>query len=164
MKKMLVLALVLSVAGLANAWIVTVDKTTVNVGESFTMTIAAEAGQGYADLYAGVFESAADIAVLNYSSAIKGAQAPDLAKVAATYDWAADDYEGVDIVVDSTNGQFTAGEWFKVTFTGMQMGAGRVQFYDYEDEQAVSFFPITVVPEPMTMVLLGLGGLFLRKK
>jgi len=55
-----------------------------------------------------------------------------------------------------------AGAWFSMTVTGLSVG----DELDVEDvmDGYKSLGTITVTPEPMTLALLGLGGLFIRSK
>jgi len=56
-------------------------------------------------------------------------------------------------------GLFT-GIWYIFDVTG----TGNVDLYDYAVSAFVPAGVMTIVPEPMTIALLGLGGLFLRRR
>jgi len=174
MKKFLIVLLVLALASMANA--ITVKLTsggasavTVTVGQ--VITVNASVDQGAIGVQAIAFtHSNANmvIALGDFIAAWKAAGGPGM-------------LVGGDItgaVGNSAGG--AANLAANTTFYSFQLtanGAGSVSpfmdpandaFFAAGDQffQADTFSPLTVsiVPEPMTIALLGLGGLFLRRK
>ena len=77
-----------------------------------------------------------------------------------TVAWAADTVlYSFDYAVDATNGGGTVQIMMQ---TGNAMNNGLMTVYTYPG--SISLAPLTIVPEPMTIALLGLGGLFLRRR
>lgn len=58
------------------------------------------------------------------------------------------------------------GEQFTINYSGGVLGeTARISlFLDLDYENPVDSVAITIVPEPMTVILLGLGSLFLRRR
>ena len=161
MKKLLVLALVLGVAGLASAGLQmnkTANDTSVLSGINFTSTAA------FAGAYVAFVGVPADCTV-NYGGN-KVTVADMTADLAAAF---AGMYPGMIDVPSQVM-------WFDFADTNappvpangnlVTMKASApvtVYVLDAADASVVGS-PITLVPEPVTMLLLGLGGLFIRRK
>ena len=162
MKKMLVLALVLAVAGLANAGLtLTASKSTLALNEVATFTLSSDVGGKGFLLYAIVRE---------------GGKGAVTAPVVSTGDPALNAVKayteagfGTGYEVTLANGvvnKVVAGNFMTFTFSSAIQGTANVAVYDdaLGYNAPAASVAMTIVPEPMTMVLLGLGGLFLRKK
>ncbi len=164
MKKMLVLALVLAVAGLANAGLAfKVDGADVANGFSGTgSTVSILLDYTGVDYYTAIVSNAAvvitpDLGVM-----------PDLAgevvsTVVGNIGNVAEGFDGPVWTIASSTG---AAKPLAVFFT---VAAGQkpvtIQVLDIDDEFNGSVAGmVTLVPEPMTMALLALGGLFIRRK
>ena len=167
MKKLLVLMLVLGMGSLASAALILdapaeVDVRTVtefDVTISGTAADAPFAGGVYADpQYSDVTATAG-----------KGNGLGNLGAVKAYNDGA---FNGWDFTVDELKPvdpeDFVADDWSVVLTYGV--GAeGTSQDYGLFDyavsyDNAVQMATVKSVPEPMTFALLGLGGLFLRRR
>jgi len=174
MKKLLVLALVLSMATLANAGlsIVGVPAGPILVGQTFTMSIVSDA-----TISAGVGEWAGWGLVTETSLAgIAGGVTPVSDPGFAIFDGVAAGAgftppagtEGVSGTILAVNGPVAAGTLFSsITFTAQAAGLANITLVgtmDYAELTNIAAGSILITPEPMTLGLLGLGGLFLRRR
>lgn len=77
-------------------------------------------------------------------------------------------YDGFDFIADNTIElpNWTTGDWFVIDFECDGEGDVVLKFYDYATSMSVPVgsYTITQIPEPMTIALLGLGGLLLRRR
>jgi len=165
MKKLLILMLVLGMASLANAtmtWSVS-EITIANVGLSVTVDlISSDLAQGQA--WVGndpLTPQIADITAIAIHDPPAGSEAT-VADYRSTYPgwWVV---ETLDTSEPSTVG---AGAQYTVTITGLALGTTLMSSDEYGafDGPQVGNLAVTVIPEPMTIALLGLGGLFLLRR
>lgn len=167
MKKLLVLALVLSIAGFANAgFSLNAAKTEVNPGEVVSIQLVNDLGGisgfglGYVIVPEGVEGVLTGADLLPAAGNQSGATAYTEAGFGTGFEVS---------LADTTPGGagLVAGPQIVFTYIApMAEGVYSVVFYNdalgYDAPEATA--AITVIPEPMTMLLLGLGGLFLRRK
>jgi hypothetical protein len=159
MKKLLILMLVLGLASAANAVVTLGGDTEVDLGGTCTVTIVSSDTTmwgGYIEqleyLMTGVVatSNAGEQAVVNY--------APE--GYADTYELEAKDTtDPFDSVV--------AGIQFNVTVSAgslVEDDTILLTLYDTDWSTVIDTATVTVVPEPMTIALLGLGGLLLRRR
>ena len=168
MKKLLILVLVLCVTSAASAALVWIDPTNTDV----TWTLDLVGGTVTATAASGAVGSYYDV----YIQATSGSITPTVGTGGGgtgTYDGvypAAGDTANMTIAgpwyLPSSDDQFAtlpdqaAGMWFSFD---VPVGYVSINFYDSAGtvhSEALS----GVVPEPMTIALLGLGGLFLRRR
>ncbi|MHB9071133.1 MAG: PEP-CTERM sorting domain-containing protein [Sedimentisphaerales bacterium] len=170
MKKMLTLVLVLAVASLASANFAIVDgsgNSSVNVAGPGTTTlylkyIGADLMMFDVELNADAGATLGNVVILSGAGAgYAGTSIPGITG------------KQVEVVDGFDNGtMFATGTTlasFDVTYTATTIVSG----YDYMsvtagfaplNDASVSGFTVNVIPEPVTMALLGIGGLFLRRK
>ena len=156
MKKLLALALVLGVAGMASA-VVTLDpiSPTINIGDTVTISVVADASGNYGgwldpvDNGVGTF---GDLVILPEAGAD------------ASKDFSFDPWWLFEAKSFNPDAPVLAGAHFTIDFTGNAEGTATLALWDFDAANVLATTTITVVPEPMTLGLLGLGGLFLRRR
>ena len=179
MKKLLVLILVLGIASVANAGLATIE-----LRESDGVTPVADLdkvmlGSDYVLVVSGL---AADVPQSSFGVGIYGSTytAADWANlgpgnstttVLDTGDisgiiWSAA-FQGYDMVAYDTGwpGGISDGDWFAIDLSGVALGTFALDLLDYDNASTIiGGVDGTVIPEPMTIALLGLGGLLLRRR
>jgi hypothetical protein len=162
MRKLLLLFLVLTMASTANALLITVDG---QIGESFevdvqaTITVVSEDASswlGYIIVEEGGAGSLENATVLDAAGDLGSASAYTEAG------WGT----GFELTAASTGvPPVAAGNQFTLDYIGAIGDTATISlFVDPEYTTPVATVNVTVVPEPMTVILLGLGGLFLRRR
>ncbi len=161
MKKLLILMLVLVMASSASAALSDITKVDLAGG---ILTIGGVAG---ASLYYALEESDSGGIQFSTDGAVLTGAGNTAGDLAAITQYAVGTYSGVVIIVGTTGlgeppDPVEAGDWFTVTY------GGEVGDTLYVYDSAVGGTPyigsLLVTPEPMTIALLGLGGLFLRRR
>ena len=167
MKRLVALMLVLSLASATQAVILEIDgvpATDVQIAEGVTsnITIVGEDDSswlGYIVINDGGTGALSNVAILP--------GAGDLAS--ATPYTEADFGTGYELIVASTpasNPPVGAGPQFNLNYTGGINGqTATISLYlDPEYTMPVASMNVSIVPEPVTIALLGLGALLLRKR
>ena len=156
MKKVLVLALVLGLVGIANAAVtLSPDAPTINVGDTVTISVVADASGNY-----GGWLDPVDNGIGTFGDLmILPAAGPDASKDFTFAPWWL--FEAKSFNPDAP---VLAGAHFTIDFTGNAEGTATLALWDFDAANVLATTTITVVPEPMTLGLLGLGGLFLRRR
>jgi len=164
MKRLLaVLVLVLGLAPASNAVFIQVDG---QVGSAFdidgtaTITVIGEDGSSWLG-YIIVEEGGAGV----LGNAVKLDAAGDLGAVSpyAEPGWGVG-YE-LTAATSGAGVAITAGSQFTLDFTGKLGDSARISlFLDPEYTVPVASVYLTIVPEPATLALLGIGGLLLRRR
>ena len=170
MKKLLILMLVLGLAPASYGVLVAADFELRLDEATNTLTVVGLIADPGVDINAGIYDEA-DKGDFSIAVALKdGLNIPDVNYAAGALwsisIWSGTGYEGIDIgVLDSSPSLDPVDmmDWFTVQYTGSV--GDTMQIYDYYVSDTVpAFTKIVLVPEPMTIALLGLGGLLLRRR
>jgi hypothetical protein len=170
MKKLLVLMLVLGMVSTANATLTFrvggVDTTTLDVVAGTTVTI-----QIYDDVTTQAGYNAQVILDVVSNGAVENGQiyaAAGSAGAIVAYNYAPYGLVGYNLTSMSISDDISAGLHFSVDYNATGTSSGDTDAFSlYDGRQGyakVDSLPITIIPEPMTIALLGLGGLFLRRR
>jgi len=164
MRKLLMLFLVLGLASAANATLIKVDGLE---GDSFevdtqtTITVVSEDASswlGYIIIEDGGAGSLENVTVLDAAGDL-GAAAPYTESGWGT------GFELSASMGPLGNPPIAVGTQFSLDYIGAIGDTATISlFVDPEYTTPVASVNLTVVPEPMTIILLGLGGLFLRRR
>ena len=163
MKKLLILVLVLGLASAANAWVLSYDEGTSVV------TAISEAGDTLGDSYLGMVVDSAGI----LSSFGSDPCAPETAQNFSNLPESslplllAEQQGELWTFTDSGEPyEYPVGPWFHATFAfASGPAASTVSLYEwYEGDNSAILRAIITIPEPATMALLCIGGLFLRRR
>ncbi len=157
-KKLLILVLVLGLASTAGAVgtdilsdiQLVLDGTTVNV---VGLDATADASWSDGGIYVASGEPGIVSGPLHTYAAAGGLR--------AIQQWTG--YNGVDIRIGAGQDEMTTGLWFDFQYTGGSVG-DMFDIWDYSASTTAAVGQLPLVPEPMTLALLGLGGLFLRRR
>jgi len=160
MKKLLVLALVLGLSSVSSAVVsLVVPAGDINVGDTITVIVASDteaANYGaWLDLGLQGLGTWSDLTILP-------AAGVDASKVYWGDDGTGDWWE-LGAASFTPTAPVLAGDHFTIDFTATAEGQQVVALWDYNLTESTEA-RINIVPEPMTLGLLGLGGLFLRRR
>jgi len=164
MRKLLVSILVLGLVPAANAAFIQVGGQTgdtFNVLENSVITVVSENTSSWLGY---VIVEAGGTGVLSEGLALDAAGNLASASPYSEAGWGT----GYELTVAQSPGGVPAiavGPQFSMNFTGILGQTARISlFMDPEFTTPISSVLVTVVPEPMTVLLLGLGALFLRRR
>lgn len=169
MKKLVVLMLVVVMGSLASAGLtLTTDKVEVDITKGEHAMIGIDALDQPADI--AVFLLLNGVGSLDIAGASNGVGDGFIAKSGdlglAPADLGADDAVFAELVILSVptpnmpNGRVIGG----IMLSSAVEGVATLTVVNGDTFDVMSTMDVTFVPEPMSMVLLGLGGLFLRRR
>ena len=162
MKKLLVLTLVLAVASGAHAALTLVDAPTdpINIGQSIAIIV----NNSEDGAYSGWLEIT-DQAVADYDGdpVFTTAGNPNGDSSLETFTEYPGWYQFTVASFDAAN-PIAAGDHVQVNVAGVSEGSSVLNVYANDGTTLLDSATINVIPEPMTIALLGLGGLFLRRR
>ena len=168
MRKLVLLMLVLGMASMATAGLTfATGSATINVGDSVAVDVLADAANAglntTVDYVGNLLDAGVSMAVPVAGSAVQAAGIVD--QTAAGYAG----YYMLNMGTTTAGGYVVGDQIATITLTGL--AAGTYEFYTYDPVGwsttyvPTDTFTLTVdVPEPITMGILGLGGLFLRRR
>ena len=178
MKKLLILMLVLGMASLASATpVMVVSNTTPTLGSTFTVTISGTSAEASGTDYIG--GGYAGVLALDYDNYTDGADNPYISFVNVTVTPTIAAGAGAGMSDSTGNVQWIAayginpadetrdvdeGLWFTWTLNADSLGTTMVDFLNAGWTATIDDQLVTVIPEPVTIALLGLGALFLRRR
>jgi hypothetical protein len=161
MKKLLVLVLVLGwVSGAQAALTLVGAPADLNIGEKATVTVHSST----ADAYSGWLQIETP-AVADYDGAPQFTPAgdPSGSSTMTVYSKYPGWYKFMVASMD-LNKPLTAGDHILVNVTGISEGRTKLFLFADDGTTELGRVTLTVVPEPATVALLGLGALLLRRR
>ena len=164
MRKLLVFVLVLGFASAANAVLIEVDGLggqTVDVQENATITVISEDSQNWLG-YIIIEEGGNGVLTNPAATALAGDPALAGATPYTEVGWGT----GYELTVAaSASFPVGTGTQFSFDYAGLPGDTARISlFVDPEFVVPAASVALNVVPEPMTIMFLGLGVLFLRRR
>jgi hypothetical protein len=162
MKRLLVLMLVLGLVSPAKAALSLVGEPVdaMDIGETVTLLLNSSEDGAY-----GAWLQIADQAVADYDGdpVFTAGGNPDGNSKVET----AEGFPGwlqITVASFSPDNPVVAGDHLEVNIVGIGEGTTALNLYANDGETLLETAAITVIPEPVTIALLGLGGFFLRRR
>jgi len=163
MKKLLFALLVLGLAVSANAGLTDTSNTVTDGIISWSVVNGKIVGHGDS---LGTYDGEIDPAVTDAGGTLDSASAAGIAgyyrNVGASAYSGFTIYAADDTATDTLPNQ-TIGDWFTIDYT-RTAGTMYVEIWNSSNGYANPVGTLTIIPEPITVALLGLGGLFLRRR
>jgi hypothetical protein len=165
MKKLLILMLVLGMASAANAALSLAGPTEINEGDTVTIQISSDSTVDdgcYLD-FGYVSEGGFELSNPRFLYPYPPIIIPPYPPIPPPYN---DIIEFALLFASAPGEVVTPGVWFEVDLTCLKADVDVfVEMYDSAAPYAlIDSLTIHQVPEPMTLVLLGLGGLFVLRR
>ena len=162
MKKFVVLTLVLGLASGASAALTLVGAPAdpIDIGQSISILV----NNSEDGAYSGWLEIV-DQGTANYDGdpVFTGAGNPDGNSALETF-FAFPGWYQFTVASFTPSNPVLAGDHIDVRLLGIGEGTTVLNLYASDGVEVLDTAQITVIPEPMTIALLGLGGLFLRRR
>lgn len=170
MRRLLILMLVFGMASVANAAIeislngsTATDALTIGLSDTITVDIYNTDGADYG-AFLGFYNRSEGLYAL--SNAALTPSAGDLSTFTGPTDMTGYgiDADFYDVTLAQSQGTSTIGSQFETDMHCLGEGAVVIQLLDNTSLAVLDTATITQIPEPATLVLLGLGGLLLRRR
>jgi hypothetical protein len=162
MKKALGLLLVLGLASVANAALDLVPNTISISPVNGTALASVNSSNNLAYV---CWLEVADPTVANFQGApsfTAGGNPTGFSAIQAYPEYGA--WYQATVATNDPSKPLVAGQQISATLIGKKLGATVLNLYAEDGVTKLDSSPVTVVPEPMSLMLLGLGGLFLRRR
>ncbi len=165
MKKLLILTLVLSLVSSANATLTLGSSAgdTLPVAGTTTLSINSDTASPYGAYMVleqnGLGAYVGDMQALAAAGADASVEDEEAAYGAAYAGW----WYG-EALSYNPDAPIIAGTHFEIGFECLGIGDITVTLLDFDEETVLDTMVIHQIPEPASMLLLGLGGLFLRRR
>ncbi|MHC4110789.1 MAG: PEP-CTERM sorting domain-containing protein [Planctomycetota bacterium] len=159
MKKFLILMLVLGMTSTAGATLTLVPEslTIDNVGLTGTIQVVSDVDGDYS-----LWIELVDLTVADYDGDPTFTPGGDPIGISQMNKYDAHWYGEVVVASTDPGNPIVAGAHININLIGVSEGTTTVNIYDVST--LLDSSTITVLPEPMTIALLGLGGLFLLRR
>lgn len=154
--------LVLGMASIANATVLSWSTSAITitaVGSTVVVQISANDNMPY-DKYLGGSASTVIADITNVAK--RAAAGPDAVVTANPSGWTGKDWWRVQAIDFTPPNDISAGVQWDVTISGLATGSRSVVSDYYGNPTGM--LQVTVLPEPMTIALLGLGGLLMLRR
>jgi hypothetical protein len=166
MKKLLVLLMVLGLVSSAQAALsLSLSATTVLTGGTVTVTISQD-NQAFWDGYIILSEDTynwADPTLASWNDSIVTGGIGNLGFINPVSGYPG--VYGTNVASNQVPNDVVAGDMFTISIlAGTTAGTTYLAVEDGSYNYLISDVALQIVPEPMTIALLGLGGLFLRRR
>jgi hypothetical protein len=165
MKKLLILLLVFGMASAANAALSLIAPTEIDEGDTATIQISSDStADGDSGCYLDIYYASEGGFSLSNPRYTPIAPRPP---IIIPYIYLSGDGYEIEVLFATTPGEVvTPGVWFEVDLTCLKADVDAfVEMYDSAAPYAlIDSLTIHQIPEPMTIALLGLGGLFVLRR